>query len=738
VSDFFRDLDRLAPTAPRGERASALRERHLTLLAEFARELSGVGDVHELGKLLLRRLLGLTSADRALLFLSRGETPVRFVLGLSRDGDFPFGDGERPEQEIVGRVLETGEPVLIGNVLRRSGAEPGGGETPLSRSSCICVPLDSHRGRSGAVFLERITGGEDFDDEDLIVARLVAVQASQSIELLRLEEDKRQADRTLLENEHLRRLSRRTADEASVIEELNRELKGRTEKLTAATAFLESILESSTEYAIIATDLEGNVNAWNAGAVRLYGFSAGEVVGCARLDALFSEEDKSAGLFREMIDAASGPAARYEGELKRLKRDGGAVSVHASATAIRNADGAMIGYLDVSRDITRECEMRRQMLLAEKMAALGTLCAGVAHEFNNLLQGIVGFLEHAQQVGDEAVKDRAISVSLSGARRAADLTRQLQAVARPTVSKPAPVALADLVSEALALVEKVFATEGVELVSECEPGALAVVDRSRIQQVLLNLVTNARHAVHASKTKRVVVRTGREDEWAVLTVEDTGCGMPPEVQRRVFEPFFTTKGALGGKVYDGKVHGTGLGLAISQGIVAESGGRIELSSEVGKGTRFRVLLPACAGGAAEAKSSVRGGCRSGRADMRMRVLVVDDEAPIRELLRSVLSMRGHDVQCVPDGEEGLKAFAAAPFDVVVADYQMPRMNGAAFFAAVEAKVVDRKFRKILVTGLPPSEFELPPNLDLLLEKPYSVDDIVAAVEGTKTAVPSAT
>jgi two-component system cell cycle sensor histidine kinase/response regulator CckA len=732
VTGFFQDLDRLAPDPPRAQGGSALRERHLTLLGEFARELSGVGDVHDLGKLVLRRLLALTAADRALLFLATGDAPARFVLGLDREGDFLSGDGERPEHEIVARVIETGEPALIGAAVR----DGSGGEAPLSRSSCICVPLDAHRGRIGAVFLECVAGGGELGDEDLLVARLVAVQASQSIELLRFEEEKRETDRALLENEHLRRLSRRTADEARVIEELNRELKGRTEKLTAATAFLSSILESSTEYAIIATDLEGNINAWNAGAVRLYGFGAAEVVGCARLHALFSDADKSAGLFREMVEAAGGPAARYEGEVRRLRKDESSVAVHAAATAIRNAEGEIIGWLDVSRDITRECEMRRQMLLAEKMAALGTLCAGVAHEFNNLLQGIVGFLEHAQQSGDDAIKDRAITVSLSGARRAADLTRQLQAVARPAVSKPAPVALSDLVAEALALVEKVFATEGVEIVAEHAFSAMAVVDRSRMQQVLLNLVTNARHAVHGSKTKRVTVRTSQEGAWCVLSVTDTGCGMSPEVQRRIFEPFFTTKGALGGKVYDGKVHGTGLGLAISQGIVAESGGRIELSSQVGRGTTFRVLLPKSEDAAAEAKRPVEKGPRAGRAETRLRVLVVDDEAPIRELLRSVLSMRGHEVQCVGDGEEGLQACLAGSFDVVVADYQMPRMNGAAFLAALDAKGSAKKLRKILVTGLPPSEFELPPNLDLLLEKPYGVQDIIKAVEEGAVASPS--
>src|SRR4029079_7169896 len=159
------------------------------------------------------------------------------------------------------------------------------------------------------------------------------------------------------------------------------------------------------------------------------------------------------------------------------------------------------------------------------------------------------------------------------------------------------------------------------------------------------------------------------------------------------------------------------------------------AADAGRGTSSGVLLPAAKDAVAQPRAESDRG-RAARAEMRLRVLVVDDEAPIRELLRSVMSLRGHDVQCVADGEEGLVAFSAASFDVTVVDYQMPRMNGTAFLTALGSRAEGRKVRKILVTGLPPSEVEMPPGLDLLLEKPYSVQDIVAAIEGRlETAVP---
>ena len=662
MSDFFRDLDRLdaderssgerdlpppraAPDAARGVRARALGRRGRPRPRQAAPPEAPQPDVRRPRPPLPRRVV---------------TSPVRFVLGLDRDGGSLFGDTERPEHEIVSRVIETGEPILIGSAPPGGGSRAGGRRiSVLSRSSCICVPLDSHRGRIGAVFVDRVVGGDDLNDEDLLVARLVAVQASQSIELIRLEEEKREADRVGLENDHLRRLSRRTADEARVIEELNRELKGRTEKLTAATAFLSGILESSTEYAIIATDLSGNINTWNAGAVRIYGFSATEVVGCARLDALFCDADKSRGLFREIVEAASGPAGRYEGEVKRLRKDQTAISVHAAATAIRNADGELTGYLDVSRDITRECEMRRQMLLAEKMAALGTLCAGVAHEFNNLLQGIVGFLEHAQQSGDDAVKERAISVSLSGARRAADLTRQLQAVARPAVSRPAPVALSELVSEALALVEKSFASEGVDLVAE----------HVRVRSGHRRPVPHPAGAAQPRDKRAPRGPWIREEARHRPDVAGGGVVRPFGAGHRLRDVARDPAADLRAVLHD-------------QGSARRNASTTARSMEPASGSRSRRgSSPSPAAGSSSRARSARARAsgsssrpartgRSNRGASRRRARAAGrrrrgsrcSSSTTRPRSASCSGpcsrMRGHDVQCVADGEEGLAAFAS--------------------------------------------------------------------------------
>ncbi len=728
MNDFFRDLEMFENAEPQAEKPRSMSAEHLSLLADFARELSAVVDVDDLARVVLRRVLSLTGADRALIYLSRGQERCRPLLGLDRDQQRLIGERSRVGQEIVEAVVETGEPVLSNTVMRHETAAGPDDSIALGVGTCICVPLESYRGRIGALYLDSPVGSHELDEEDLIVARLVAVQASQALELLRFETQKREAERVRLENDYLRQLSKKTADEARVIENLNNELKGRTEKLTQTSAFLSSVLESSTEHAIIATDRDGLISTFNAGAVRVYGHSPSEVVGRARLDVLFRGTDRERGVPREIINAAAGPTGRAEGEARRVRKDGREIAVHAATTAIRDSDGHLTGYVDVSRDITREVEMRRQMLMSEKMAALGTLAAGVSHEFNNLLTGIIGFLEHAELAPDAESRARAISIALNGAQRAASLTRQLQSVARPAVTKQVATPLSDLANEAVALVEKSFASEGVELLTEHKPAGMAVLDRSRLFQVLINLLTNARHAVEKSAEKRVVVTTSQEGSWCVLAVRDSGCGMTPEVQRRIFEPFFTTKGALGGDVHDGKIHGTGLGLAISHGIVAEHGGRIEVVSEVGVGSTFRVLLPMAPAGVEANAPSAGSAHRGGHAVKKLDVLVVDDEASIRDLLKAVLGLRGHAVTCAGDGESGLKAALAAKFDVIIADFQMPKLTGGKFFAKLAECAKGPLPRRILITGLPPSELDLPAGLDVVLEKPYSVQDMIRAVE----------
>jgi PAS domain S-box-containing protein len=716
MTDFFRDLERLE-MGSRGCESSAVvaAEHHLRLLADLSREMSATLELDGMARVIITRLVELTGAGRGLLLLANAQGGLRIFKALDACGIPLPAESSHYDRVIAERILESGEPVAI-----------------RGAPSVVAVPLEGNRGRFGILYVDREDADPGLGADELLLARLVGAQASHALDLLRLEEERRRAQKIELENTFLRRLSRRQAEQARIVERLNQELEGRTRELTQASTFLQAVLHSSTVHAIVAIDLEGRINTFNTGASLIYGWRPEEVVGRHSIKVLFREEDRNGGLLAEMAAAAESEGGGFSAETVRVGKDGVELPVQVTMTAMHDTEGQLTGYLDVSRNVSRERRLRQQVLLSEKMAALGTLAAGVAHEFNNLLQGIIGFLGHALDNGDPRLTTRAIEVSLDAAQRAAGLTGRLQSFARPNVSGLVPMATSELVEEALALVERSFASEGIEVVrSYCSEAPRALVDRSRLGQVILNLLTNARHALSPSDTRRVEVSTGVEPGWVTIAVEDTGCGIPEDKLNRIFEPFYTTKGALGGRIYDGKVHGTGLGLAISQGIVTEHGGRIDVTSREGEGTRFVIRLRPADRGSARVLDHDEADPREEEPPARaLEVLVVDDEPTIRDYLRVVLESRGHSITTAADGEEALELLGKSDFDVVVADYQMPRMDGGRLFGTLASEGWERPLpRRILITGRVEAgggESEVP--VDAVLRKPFGTREIVEVVE----------
>jgi len=719
MMDFFEDLDRLEGMGRTDSPLVSSAEHHLRVLADLGRDMSAALDLDDLVRIILLRLVEITGAHKGLLFLAGEGGEHRVFKGVDRFGE------NLPPSELVGRRPAVAEVFGTGATVVREMSAPADGDSV----AILAVPLESGRGRFGVLDVERPLAKGAFDAEARLLAMLVATQAAQAIELFRLEEERRRSDRVRLENEFLRRLSRRQEEQARIVETLNHQLKRRSLELMETSTFLQGILDSSTEYAIIAVDPEGTITAFNSGASSIYGWSAEEVAGKASVTILFTPEDKQR--LRRMMDEAAGASGRFAAETIRVRKGGEEVPVRVAMTAIRNPRGEVQGYLDISSNVAAERELRRQLLLSEKMAALGTLSAGVAHEFNNILQGIIGFLGHALTKEDPVLWKRAMTVSLDAANRASKITSRLQAFARPNVSGLAPVSVRDLVEDTLALVERSFASDGVETRREIPEGLPCILaDRSRLSQVLLNLLTNARHAVAREERRIVTISASVEGEWILLRVADTGCGIPEEAQSRIFEPFYTTKGALGGRIYDGKVHGTGLGLAISSGIITEHGGRIEVASKPGEGTVITLRLRRAAEDArAASESGTEGDENDGGPVRRLSVLVADDEDFVRELLVEVLGERGHLVTHAGDGEEALERFRSGRFDVVVADYQMPGLDGVTLLERITAESAGTPPRRILVTGRSQGSCRDLPCLDAWLHKPFTIERIVTVVEG---------
>ena len=369
-----------------------------------------------------------------------------------------------------------------------------------------------------------------------------------------------------------------------------------------------------------------------------------------------------------------------------VREDGERVMLSVSAAPLRNAAGDVAGVLASLHDVTERYRVldalrksEEQLRQAQKMEAVGRLAGGVAHDFNNLLTAILGFSDMllADLGATDARREDVLEIR-KAADRATSLTRQLLAFSRQQVLQPRVMDVNTLIRDLERMLRRLIG-EDVELATVLEPDMWPVMaDGGQLEQVLLNLVVNARDAMPAGgvitiETSNLVVdeRVIRAHpfvepgEFAVLTVSDTGVGMDAKVQARVFEPFFTTKPAG---------EGTGLGLATVYGIVKQSGGYILLSSEVGRGTTFTILLPRVT---RSSQAATRTGGRDASPGGSETVLLVEDEEAVRYLARRALQRAGYRVIDARHGHDALALCRTldAPIDILITDVVMPEMGG---------------------------------------------------------------
>ncbi len=405
------------------------------------------------------------------------------------------------------------------------------------------------------------------------------------------------------------------------------------------------------------------------------------------------------------------------------------------ACPLRDVEGNVSSAVEVIRDITegRRAEEEKQALQeqlahAHKMEALGTLAGGIAHEFNNLNAAILGYIDftfQTQELPEQARRN--LVIVRTSAMRAAKLTKSLLAFSRKQVTEKKPVNLREVVDEVLKVTEKEFTSEGIELAVRHSMRVPPVMgDAGMLASVVMNLVINARHAMLRSPVKKLTIETDVERGKPFLRVRDTGCGIPREHITRVFEPFFTTKGALaGGEVFDGKARGTGLGLSVSHSIVQSHGGEIKVSSQVGKGTTFTVYLPA-----AEKRKTTPPKVAQKRKDSKSRILIVDDEEAITDLLVQILDRAGYTADGYTNPREAVSALDDGQYFLAFIDLQMPEMRGEDLMEAINQLPPDRRPLKVIMTGrlgTPEKEYE---RLQVfgVLAKPFGAQGVVEIVE----------
>jgi len=361
---------------------------------------------------------------------------------------------------------------------------------------------------------------------------------------------------------------------------------------------------------------------------------------------------------------------------------------------------------------------QNELVRKEKMATIGLLASGIAHEFNNIMAGISGYAQLAR--ANAKYMPQLVDIALTQSERALELTRSLSTYHR-TDAENSHCDLSCVITSAFCLVKKRLEEQGINLVTEFEDKLpRAKIKPGQLQEVTLNLLINAIHAINGKGRITVKVRRGPAPDEVALQVSDTGDGIPKENLDRIFDPFFTTKGALGG----GKQEGTGLGLSVCYNVVQARGGNITVESEVGEGTTFTVSLPTL--------ESVEAGSSEGRSskapvpvldsDRSLRILVADDEGFIRTMLFEFL--HDHDVVCCDSGQSAVAEYEMAPFDYVILDICMQNsITGLEALQQITERDPDANV--ILASGRLPEELdsEVRERAHGHLLKPYKLEDL---------------
>jgi PAS domain S-box-containing protein len=428
------------------------------------------------------------------------------------------------------------------------------------------------------------------------------------------------------------------------------------------------LVEGVKDYAIFMVDTDGQVAGWNAGAEQILGYQTDEIMGC-HLSRFFTQDDAQRGNPASELTLAA-QHGRFVDDGWRVRKSGSRFWANTVTTRLSSKDGRIVGFSLIIRDLTERKRAEEELLKASKLESLGILAAGIAHDFNNILTTIVSNLYLAKEsLSPDDTRFKRLSEAERGIHRAQGLTQQLLTFSRGGAPIRRPTDLVELLR-----VSATFAVQGS--VSRCEFALSSnlwtvEIDEGQVGQVIHNLVINAQQAmpdggnilIRAQNTtvnaeNHLPVPDGR---YVLISVKDQGIGISEENLSKVFDPFFTTK-----------PKGSGLGLSTSYWIVKRHHGHVTVKSEPGKGATFSIYLPASPKSAEPARDTAPDVVRRGIG----RVLLMDDEAPLRDAIGQVLGGLGYSVTLAADGAEAIDLYRKAadaghPFDAVMLDLTVP-------------------------------------------------------------------
>jgi PAS domain S-box-containing protein len=638
------------------------RRREAEVLADLSRTIGGTLDLETVLRRVAEAARELCRSDGAVVGLRvPGTDTVRLRYWTAPWYDTLAETSVRPGEGLGGRVLLERRPMRTGDDLR----EPGVGDRyhecirRLGISAQMAVPVLIEERAEGLLYVDNRSARAFTDQDEAILMRLAA-QAALAIRNAQLFADEQ--------------LARGTA------ERLVRALRESQERFQFVTR--------ATNDAVWDWDLVSDAVWWNEGIQTLFGYREDQVGPDItwRYGLLHPEERER--VVADIRAAVERGDESWSAEYRCRRADGSYAQVFDRGYVLRDAEGRGTRMIGATMDVTRRKQLEDELRQAQKMEAVGRLAGGVAHDFNNLLTIITGrsAILMGRLKADDPLR-RSVEQIQKTADRAAGLTRQLLAFSRKQVLQRKVLDLNGMVEEVSAMLRRLIG-EDVELLLTLGAGAGHVnADPGQLEQALMNLAVNARDAMPRGgtlgvETDWVQVAAAPPDRpealppgpYAVLRVVDTGVGMDAATQARIFEPFFTTK-------EPGK--GTGLGLSMVHGVVRQHGGAIHVTSAVGGGTTFEILLPQVE----EKPEPVRVDETAGRETRGLEtILLVEDEDDVRALAREVLERHGYTVLEASDGREALRRYeaGAAGIDMILTDVVMPRMSGRELVDRVRA------------------------------------------------------
>jgi PAS domain S-box-containing protein len=519
------------------------------------------------------------------------------------------------------------------------------------------------------------------------------------------------------------RVNERTAE----LHQSNAALLGQIAELQKAEERIREqaeLLDKAND-AIMVLDVGGRISFWNKGAELLYGWSQKELLG-RNVRELLSKNDNGfpAVLGKVFEDGV------WSGEIAHVTKDGRTVTVDSHWTLVRDSNGCPKSVLLIDTDITEKKQYQAQMLRSQRMDSIGTLAGGIAHDLNNALAPVLMSAEMLHYTENEADREKYINIITTSAQRGVQMVKQILSFARRSRGPSAPVPVGNLVSEMAKIVKNTFPKSisiGVNFSSRKLWNVTG--DVTELHQVLLNLCVNARDAMPDGGRLTLSVENVRLDKhsapstnspgpYVLVSVADTGTGIPPEVLPRIFEPFFTTKSPE---------KGTGLGLSTVASIVKHRRGLLDVKTDSGKGTEFRIYLPAVEAPETDKSELIDTPVPEGNGEL---ILVMDDEESVREMTKSALESYGYKVVTALNGLHGIARFEEHKDDIrlVITDSDMPYLDGLSALCSIQQ--LKPGIPAIIASGTKhePENFQ---QLDLSkifnLGKPFGMKDLLSSV-----------